>query len=193
MIPKTKLDALGITEAQAVKMSASELKELAQTKKEFWSDILTKASEDVKQGMWCTNHAFLEAEMRMERELPNHQLYATLWPSSQYDEGFVDVITIDEALASHRCAEGSLALATALAGGGKDDFAAVLSWVNDALPAMCLVDPGDCNVLHEHNDYHILDYPDRELTVVNHEKAFEAGEHFAEVFIVARDRMMVST
>lgn len=115
-------------------------------------DILLKAAEDVQQGMWCRGGWFRNIHsgtylMRMP----------DMWGSRQ---------TLDYLTRHQRCAGGSLALATANAGGDYKSWVDTLSAVGATIRQTC-----DCaGHLQGHNDHCLSDDP------------FEAGQQLAELF-----------
>lgn len=114
-------------------------------------DILLKAAEDVQQGMWCKTSTFrVNGEARLVTDL--------LYGDSNFD--FIDPITLDQAMASKRCAQGSLGVATMLLGGRFDEYTAALTAVQDRIGTLLWV----------YNDDHLPDDP------------FEAGQQLAELF-----------
>lgn len=113
-------------------------------------DILLKAAEDVQSGMWCKG-AFFE----------NHKSYT--------DRALiVGLLPLDKAMASKRCARGSLAVATKLLGGTVEEYDAVESVATDAALRR------GARSLVEFND----GFPD---------DPFEAGQQLAAFFRQAAD------
>jgi hypothetical protein len=109
-------------------------------------DILLKAAEDVQSGMWCKGDYFREAP-------------------EVYDGTLFSDDLIDAALASHRCAEGSLMVATKLLGGTRTDWMKTSTAVSGRLR-----ETGYFGGLIGFNDENLPDDP------------FEAGQILAELF-----------
>jgi hypothetical protein len=109
-------------------------------------DILLKAAEDVQSGMWCKGAYFREAPEVHDGTLFSEDL-------------------IDAALASHRCAEGSLMVAAKLLGGTQTDWSKASLAVSGRLRRK-----GYQGGLIGFNDEKLPDDP------------FEAGQQLAELF-----------
>lgn len=139
--------------------------------REAIKDILLKAAEDVQGGMWCQGALFAG----------NNNLYGEI---------FVSRPALEEAQGKLRCAEGSVGLAAALQGFPEEIAQAAILHVCEVLPDLCdQKGPGrdirtdefttrPCDTLFHHNDHHMdgMGY-------------FEAGQHLAEIFRVAADRL----
>lgn len=138
--------------------------------REAIKDILLKAAEDVQQGMWCQGALFAGK-------------------NDLYGEIFISKPALEEAQGKLRCAEGSVGLAAALQGFPEEISQAAILHVCETLPDLCdqpgpgqpdavTRDPRPCDTLFHHNDHHMDDI-----------NAFEAGQHLAEIFRVAADRL----
>ncbi len=137
------------------------------------SDVLRKAGEDVQQGMWCRSSWFTDT--------PGLDDDGLSWaPEEVFDLN----MSVEKLSALHRCAEGSIIMATRMAGLGLDVYKRAVNAVDNSLVANC----NDCQhsedhgvqiVLHEHNDLH-MDEMD----------PFEAGQHLSEIFRDTADRLI---
>lgn len=121
-------------------------------------DILLKAAEDVTQGMWCRGTWFQD---------PDDE--AQIWSADElfgvsFDKK-VGELPLDHAIKSRRCAEGSLALAAKLLGGGFGDYRTAKRAVDRRLELQ-----GHVGSLMAFNDAHLPNDP------------FEAGQQLAELF-----------
>jgi hypothetical protein len=129
-------------------------------------DILLKAAEDVQSGMWCQGRWFIDED------------------GKGYSDGDLMIfggLTMEKALKSHRCAEGSIALSTQLLGGVVYDYEAALAEVGKTLEARPYPPTTACAFDNDHshqsirllshfNDIHLPGDP------------FEAGQILAELF-----------
>ena len=115
--------------------------------KDMVRDILIKAAEDVQSGMWCKGHYFHDAE------------------TVHYGNLFSDDDLLSDALASRRCAEGSLMVATKLLGGSRSDYANASEALHQRLRELDLA-------------YSLIAYNDEELP----DDPFDAGQQLAELF-----------
>ena len=120
-------------------------------------DILYKAAEDVQQGMWCRDFWFAAAD-GTGIEATDGMLVAGTYP-------------LEEALKARRCAEGSIAIATALLGGDQSD----LFQAQDAVRQVCY--ERYATGIIGFNDDHLPDDP------------FEAGQQLAELFRETADAL----
>lgn len=134
-------------------------------------DVLIKAGEDVQQGMWCTGAWFTE-----DAENDDGLSWAP-------EEAFKLTMTVESLSKLHRCAEGSIALATITARLPLSVYHHAVGKVENNLPNHC----GSCDKnkmlgadypLHEHNDGHMKEMD-----------PFTAGQHLAWVFQDTADRM----
>ena len=119
-------------------------------------DILLKAAEDVTQGMWCKGTWFDVADFIDISMNPDHVL-------------FDGRLTVEVAQKHERCAEGSVALATALLGGGSEDYDRAVEAVQRRVGA-CPEIHGE-HYLRTHNDICLEGFD-----------PFEAGQQLAELF-----------
>lgn len=115
--------------------------------KSMAKDILLKAAEDVQSGMWCKDFYFATDTNACDLDV------------------LTGTLALKEALASKRCAHGSLALATKLLGGSVDEYEYASGAVIDRL-----VEYDHLDGLVHFNDEVLPDDP------------FEAGQELAELF-----------
>jgi len=124
-------------------------------------DILRKAAEDIRQeGVWCTTTWFkVDGEPHEAHEL------------------FDGTITIDEALAGQRCAEGAIALATKQLGWGQAQYKLAVAAVQDQL----LIEEGEVTTLNYWNDA---------INLMPTGTMFKRdGHQVADLFVRTADRM----
>ena len=144
--------------------------------KEQTHDILIKAAEDVQEGMWCTGQWFTNN--------PSILNFPNMVREESYgsDEAFDLQMTASKLSKMHRCAEGSIALATIMAGLGKGAFTLAIGAVNKNLRNHCDRCKRDEDLyggpsgtghssLNNHNDAHMAGM-----------ESFDAGQHLAEIF-----------
>lgn len=108
------------------------------------ADILRKAAEDVQPGVWCQGAMFHEED--------GHLLTQT--PGAYFD--------LDRALASKRCAVGSIAIATQLLGGNYYDYQNALQRLSMWIDLPEGIEPPTTHAEHvviTFNDY-VLDVTD---------------------------------
>ncbi len=138
------------------------------------SDVLRKAGEDVQQGMWCQTAWFTDT--------PDIEDDSGL--SWAPEEVFDFHMTVEQLSEYHRCAEGSIILATKIAGLDLEAYQLAVEAVDNNLVSHC----DDCResaehgtevALHEHNDGHMSDMD-----------PFEAGQHLSEIFRDTADRLI---
>ena len=118
-------------------------------------DILLKAAEDVQQGMLCRSGWFLnEGDGYSDKDL------------------LTGCLTVDDAQSMPRCAEGSIALATAMLGSDWSTYVRT----RDHVAAHINHEDG-CSVA-VHNDF-----------CMKNKDAFEAGQEWATIFRRAADAL----
>ena len=136
-------------------------------------DVLIKAGEDVQQGMWCMGSWFSEqADWRLSDD-------GLSWAP---EEVFTLQLTVEKLSKLHRCAEGSIALATITAGLPLSVYQQAVGAVDKNLDNhcdKCEAAHSSETVLHEHNDGHM-----------EYMNPFEAGQHLSEIFRATADRIM---
>ena len=143
--------------------------------KEQTHDILIKAAEDVQEGMWCTGQWFTNNPIHLG--FPNNAQEESFGS----DEAFDRQVSAGKLSKMHRCAEGSIALSTIIAGLGKGAFILAIAAVNKNLPRHC----NGCNYspdpasLNNHNDAHMAGMD-----------SFSAGAHLAEIFRDTADKVI---
>ncbi len=137
------------------------------------SDVLRKAGEDVQQGMWCQASWFTDK--------PGIHDDGLSWaPEEVFDFG----MSVERLSKYYRCAEGSIILATRIAGLELEVYEAAVGAVDYNLTECCeqcrhSSTQGVAIALHEHNDLH-MDGMD----------PFEAGHHLSEIFRDTADRLI---
>ena len=114
-------------------------------------DILRKASDDAAQGMWCQSLWFKSDKIAT---LPQDAILTALLNSPEHLAN--RVMTLDDMLASPRCIEGSVAIATRMLGGDSEDFLDAIDALSDVLPSECAVKPNNCHDVVHHNDNHMI-------------------------------------
>ena len=137
-------------------------------------DVLIKAGEDVQQGMWCMGSWFAQDEDSINND------EGLTWAPEEIFDLNMSVETLQKL---HRCAEGSILLATRIAGLDLKVYEKAVEAVDGHLRTIC----DDCEltsrygdvVLHEHNDMHM-----KGMT------PFDAGQHLSEIFRDAAHRML---
>lgn len=175
-------------------------------------DILLKAASDVGQGMWCIGSWFTKPKTVKEdgkvmvvedysyADIEVFGLITSPLPESLYStrsrEDWISVLSKME-----RCAEGSIALATIMAGKSQDLYEAIVRYVADFLydrnrevlrnsalgpfPYGCHPDLGQSpHSLNAHNDQCLPSFP-LEPTPSEEEKSkkqFEAGTLLGKLF-----------
>ena len=118
-------------------------------------DILLKAAEDVQQGMWCRGVWFHgHIDTASAQDLLSGEL------------------TADDAQKMHRCAEGSIALATAMLGGDYSTYLTTLGHAAD-------------HINHEAGEF-VSDHNDKCMKGMD---AFDAGQEWATIFRRAADAL----
>lgn len=115
-------------------------------------DILLKAAEDVQSGMWCKGEWY--AGLSQEEFQP--------WN-----------IDLETALATQRCAEGSIGVAILLLGAGEGEFLDTQAAINRHLS-----EGNSCTIACLNYENPLVHLNDRHLP----DDPFEAGQQLAELF-----------
>ena len=145
------------------------------------SDILIKSAEDVQQGMWCTG-AWFTNKRQISMEMQENPLDVANIAETEVAYGdsevFDNELSVDHLKSLQRCAEGSIALATIIAGENSMMYRKAVKAVERVLPDHCescartSVDYPDQPVsLNAHNDGHLYSVDE-----------FEAGQKLSELF-----------
>ena len=151
-------------------------------------DILIKAAEDVQQGMWCVGKWF------SHRGFSDCDLFPGAFPHYNPSPA-IRKLSIDHRLelaqGSERCAEGSIALATALLGGTHNDYLEAIRAVEQEKdpgdPKMMIEDYGG---LADYNDTRLVEVVrDGETVSITEGSRFAAGQILAGIFRSAADKL----
>lgn len=135
------------------------------------SDILLKAAEDVSSGVWCKYFWFADPDRPVHDYLATNAHYMLdaneVVDDLEHNQGR-DLLRKQD---WNRCAEGSIAIATAQLGGGPDEFGQAVRAAEAVMPKHWGEDLGrECQALWEHNDHCLPDDP------------FVAGQELAKLF-----------
>lgn len=137
-------------------------------------DILLKAAEDVQQGLWCSGSWFSEFGDSGPSYADN-EFFDLVRPESGSEHRSM---AVEDFSSYHRCAEGSIALATAMAGYGPNMYRSAVKAVEDHMKDSNLCPLKLPHSLSSHNDTCILSmFFDTTETL-----PFDAGQHLAELF-----------
>ena len=128
------------------------------------ADILRKAASDVEQGMWCIGSWFKNPEDT--ESFSDMELWGL---SDENGVAEIDKDLVDRAQRFHRCAEGSISLATAILG---------LSYHESRLAIGAVEDHMGIDALSSFNDAVLPRMV---------ENAYEAGQYLGEQFRKAAD------
>lgn len=157
---------------------------------EEFKDILIKAAEDVQQGMWCSGALFqtVGGVWDMYLEIVPESLSSSFISLDESVMSYSPMETIEsvilnaeKASKSHRCAQGSIALAAALLGHGRQPvLEEILSRADELVTKALYEHCSSCAeasfyrlsfLIVTHNDCHMRGYG-----------PFEAGVFWAEIF-----------